>query len=216
VNLEDLPPGAASAYKQYWPALQLASDYYVFELRDLVLTPQRWDLIGALVESKSIGSAQSPSRMEREFIGPMRVLSLAFPPDLGGDEMQAALGSFQKAMGKLGKVASSTQGVVTEAPSKKEIDGVLANWEAGRVSINGFFAALNSATQSTRMITIPAEGKGYPRSKELYTQLKKDAALCRNRGGEQLAGIWGQLMVYGTVPGVNPCGNVNMATYFNQ
>jgi len=44
----------------------------------------------------------------------------------------------------------------------------------------------------------------------------KDAALCRNRGGEQLAGIWGQLMVYGTVPGVNPCGSVNMASYFQQ
>ena len=29
----------------------------------------------------------------------------------------------------------------------------------------------------------------------------------RNRGGEQLAGLWGNLMVYGTVPGVNPCGN---------
>ena len=53
-------------------------------------------------------------------------------------------------------------------------------------------------------------------SQTLYTQLMKDAALCRNRGGEQLAGIWGQLMVYGTVPGVNPCGSVNMASYFQQ
>ena len=34
-------------------------------------------------------------------------------------------------------------------------------------------------------------GIGYPRSKGLYTQLKKDAALCRNRGGEALAGSWG-------------------------
>ena len=50
----------------------------------------------------------------------------------------------------------------------------------------------------------------------LFTQLMKDAALCRNRGGEALAGIWGQLMVYGTVPGVNPCGNVNMQNYFDQ
>ena len=50
----------------------------------------------------------------------------------------------------------------------------------------------------------------------LFTQLMKDAALCRNRGGEALAGIWGQLMVYGTVPGVNPCGNVNLQNYFDQ
>ena len=58
-------------------------------------------------------------------------------------------------------------------------------------------------------------GVGYPRSKGLYTQLKKDAALCRNRGGEALAGIWGNLMVYGTVPGVNPCGNA-AEKYFSQ
>ena len=48
-----------------------------------------------------------------------------------------------------------------------------------------------------------------------YTQLLKDAALCRNRGGEALAGLWGNLMVYGTVPGVNPCGNSALA-YFSQ
>ena len=49
------------------------------------MNPARWDLVNAYMESKSIGSAQSPSRLEREFIQPMRVLSLAFPPDLGGD-----------------------------------------------------------------------------------------------------------------------------------
>ena len=55
--------------------------------------------------------------------------------------------------------------------------------------------------------------RAYPRSKALYTQLLKDAALCRNRGGEALAGLWGQLMVYGTVPGVNPCGNAAQLYY---
>jgi hypothetical protein len=202
------------AVLQYWTALQLAADFYVFELRDNVLNPQKWDLVGAVMESKSIGSAQSVSRLEREFISPMRVLSLAFPPDLGGDEMTAALGGFQKAMGKLGKNARSTEGVITELPSKKEIAQVFEYWDAGRVSLNEFFEALNGATQSKRLITIPVGGKDYPRSNTLYVQLKKDAAQCRNRGGEQLAGIWGQLMVYGTV--TNPCGGVNMATYFNQ
>lgn len=33
---------------------------------------------------------------------------------------------------------------------------------------------------------------------------------------QALAGLWGQLMVYGTVPGVNPCGNVNLQNYFSQ
>ena len=32
VNLEELPTGAQSAYRQYWPAMQLAGDYYTFEL----------------------------------------------------------------------------------------------------------------------------------------------------------------------------------------
>ena len=70
-----------------------------------------------------------------------------------------------------------------------------------------------------RLIQIPAGGfsatsaKAYPRSKQLYTDLLKEAALCRNRGGEALAGLWGNLMVYGTVPGVNPCGNSALAYY---
>ena len=62
--------------------------------------------------------------------------------------------------------------------------------------------------------TAQADHLSYARSKERYTQLLKDTALCRNRGGEQLAGLWGNLMVYGTVPGVNPCGDINLANYF--
>ena len=58
--------------------MQLAADYFVFELRDQIKNPQQWDAIGATMVSKSIGSAQSPSRMEREFIQPMRILALSF------------------------------------------------------------------------------------------------------------------------------------------
>ena len=53
-----------------------------------VADPQKWDLVGALMEGKSVGSAQSPSQIERRFILPMRVLALSFPPDAGGEEMQ--------------------------------------------------------------------------------------------------------------------------------
>ena len=81
--------------------------------------------------------------------------------------------------------------------------------------MNTFFAAVNEATGSKRLVDIPKLGGPYPRSEKLYTQLLKDAALCRNRGGEALAGIWGNLMVYGTVPGVNPCGNA-AEMYFSQ
>jgi len=90
-------------------------------------------------------------------------------------------------------------------------------WNAGASALNSFFVALNTATSTKRLVTIPVNGVGYPRSQKLYTQLQKDTALCRNRGGEALAGIWGNLMVYG-VPGtgVNPCGSVNLQNYFTQ
>ena len=34
--LDELPPGAITAYNQNWPVIQLATDYFVFELRDQV------------------------------------------------------------------------------------------------------------------------------------------------------------------------------------
>lgn len=215
--LDDLPPKAKQSYLQYLPSLQLAGDFYVFELRDLLETPGRWDLIAGLTESTDIGSAASVSRIEREFITPMRIVSLAFPPDLGGDEMQAALNGFQRSMFTLTAQArrGQTTGNVAQ-PSEAQIKEVYGAWDAGRKQLNAFFLALNEATESSRLALIPADGvAGYPRSKRLYVQLQKDAAICRNRGGEALAGLWGQLMVYGTVPGVNPCGNAATA-YFSQ
>lgn len=139
----------------------------------------------------------------------MRIMALAFPPDLGGDEMQSALDEFMKSMFQLSRFRSSPAGTATPPA-----DPAIKLWEAGRGSMNSFYTALNTATQSSRLVSIPAMGVGYPRSKKLYTQLKKDAAMCQNRGGEALAGIWGQLMVYGTAS--NPCGTVSLATYFSQ
>lgn len=100
LTLEDLPPKAQQAYNQYWPAMQLAGDFYVFELRELVGYPGRWDQIGALTETTNIGSAASVSKLDREFLTPMRILALAFPPDAGGEDMQQALNAFQTAMFK--------------------------------------------------------------------------------------------------------------------
>ena len=104
---------------------------------------------------------------------------------------------------------------ITAPPSAQEIKSVEDAYNLGRTSLNGFFAAVNEGVGAKRLVAVPKGGVGYPRSKGLYTQLKKDAALCRNRGGEALAGIWGNLMVYGTVPGVNPCGNA-AEKYFSQ
>jgi hypothetical protein len=210
--LDNLPRNTVIAYQRTWPTLQLATDFYCFELLDRVKSPQKWDLVGAFV---GLGGDSSASRLEREFLSPMTILSLAFPPDEGGDEMQEALYAFRSSMGKLVKVAGVSPGV-TEGPSAADKTAALGHWETGRESLNQFLATLNTVTETTRLQTIPEGGSGYPRSKERYVQLQKDAALCRNRGGEQLAGLWGNLMVYGTVPGVNPCGNVNLANYFDM
>lgn len=109
VTYDDLPPKAQQAYQQYWPALQLAADSYVFELYDLLPEPGRWDSIGAITESTDIGSAASVSKLEREYLTPMRILALAFPPDAGGEEMQAALNKFQGSMFQLSRLARAGQ-----------------------------------------------------------------------------------------------------------
>jgi len=214
--LDEIPPKAKQAYLQYLPQLQLDADYYFFELGPMLAEPGRWDRIVSLTETGTAGAATSVSRLEREFVTPMKILALSFPPDLGGEEMQDALNKFQKNMFVLASLArkGATTGNVA-APSSKEVAEVYATYEAGRVQINSFFTALNEGTGTARLVTIPPKGqeKSYPRSKQLYTQLLKDAAICRNRGGEALAGLWGGLMVYGTVPGVSPCGNTAVAYY---
>ena len=219
--LDELPPKAKQAYLQYLPQLQLDGDYFAFELTPLLSQPGRWDKIFALTESTNIGSAQSVSRLDREFITPMRILALAFPPDLGGEEMQGAIDNFQKSMFRLSSLArkNAMTGNVA-APNAAEIKEVETAFDGGRKALNTFFEAVNMGAGATRLTPIPPipqmiKGEGYPRSKTLYTQLLKDAALCRNRGGEQLAGLWGNLMVYGTIPGVNPCGDA-AAKYYMQ
>lgn len=219
--LEDLPPKAKQAYLQYLPQLQLDGDFFAFELTPLLSQPGRWDKIFALTESTNIGSAQSVSRLDREFITPMRILTLSFPPDMGGEEMQASIDQFQKSMFKLSALArkNAMTGNVA-APTASEVKQVEEAFDGGRLALNKFFEAVNTGAGAKRLLPIPPpaqmlKGQGYPRSERLYTQLLKDAALCRNRGGEQLAGLWGQLMVYGTIPGVNPCGDA-AAKYYTQ
>jgi len=223
LTLDDLPPKAKQAYLQYLPQFQLDADYFAFELVPLLDQPGRWDNIFKITESTNIGSAASVSRLEREFITPMRQVALAFPPDMYGEEMVESIDNFQKSMYRFSQLArKNAQTGNTAGPTAAEIKEVGIAFDASRLALNSFFAAVNSGVGATRLVSVPPatkalalKGEGYPRSKTLYTQLLKDAALCRNRGGEALAGIWGQLMVYGTVPGVNPCGNAAEA-YFRQ
>lgn len=207
-----LPRNAVIAFQRNWPAIQLGADTYTFVLHERVTSPQQWDLVGSFL---GLGGDAAGSRLERELINPMTIVSLSFPPDEGGDEMSEALSQFRRAMGNLGKAAPSSPGV-TVGPTAAEVKLAVQRWDEGRQALNRFYTALNTATETDRLVLIPADIGAYPRSKARFVQLNKDAALCRNRGGEALAGVWGQLMVYGTVPGVNPCGDVTMATYFDQ
>ena len=180
--LDELPPNTAIAYQRQWPAMQLGADFYTFELLERVKSPNRWDLIGAFA---GLGGDSSASRLEREFLTPMTILALAFPPDAGGDEMQSALQAFRKAMGHLARVAGSSPGI-TEGPTSEVRAVALGHWDDGRMALNSFLVALNSATETDRLTTIPANGLGYPRSRERYVQLQKDSALCRNRASAGL------------------------------
>jgi hypothetical protein len=57
--LDEIPPKAKQAYLQYLPQLQLDADFYLFELKDWLNNPGRWDRIGELTASSDIGSAAS-------------------------------------------------------------------------------------------------------------------------------------------------------------
>ena len=207
-----LPRNAVIAFQRNWPSIQLGADTYTFVLRERVQSPKQWDLVNSFL---GLGGDGASSRMERELVNPMTIVSLAFPPGAGGDVMAEALSDFRRAMGALGKAAASSPGAAV-APTSAEVARAMRCWDEGRQALNRFYTELNTVTETERLVLIPAEPTAYPRSKERFVQLNKDAALCRNRGGEALAGLWGQLMVYGTVPGVNPCGDVTLATYFDQ
>ena len=115
---------------------------------------------------------------------------------------------------QLGQTAGSSPGSAAP-PDQTTTRRAMAHWDDGRAALNSFLATLNRVTGIERLTLIPADAATYPRSKSRYTQLVKDAATCRNRGGEALAGVWGQLMIYGTVPGVSPCG-MTLAEYFSS
>lgn len=205
--LDELPPGAKKAYLQYLPGLQVAGDAFAFDLYPLTKRPAQWQVLFDISVSVNAGSAVSISRLERDWITPMKILSLAFPPDLGGEEMQEATNKFQLSMNELARSARAAQtNGNTAPPTAAETKKVNDAFDASRKAWNSFLEAVNGAVGAKRLATIPLDNEGYPRSEKLYQQLMKDAALCRGRGGETLGAIWGQLMVYGTVPGINPCG----------
>mmetsp|Transcript_29061 Transcript_29061/g.43914 ORF Transcript_29061/g.43914 Transcript_29061/m.43914 type:complete len:292 (+) Transcript_29061:80-955(+) len=216
-NLSELPPEAARSYLQYRIPLQINADYYVFELQELMEDPQKWGDVGQLFQVNNNRGQGQPSRIERDYVNPMRILGLSMPPDIA-DEMRDSQFKFEKAMAKITK---ATAGIRRDLPVEIESSAVpLAKegWEEGRVALNSFFKTLNEATGLNELKGIPAAGpnqnKEYGRSKRRYVELAKKTKVCQNRGGPALSQGWGKLMVSGYLQ--DSCGIPDLDDYFKQ
>lgn len=213
----DLPPNAARSYLQYRIPLQIAADFYIFELQSMVGNIDDWGEINQLARVNNNKGQGQPSRIEREFVNPMRILGLSFPPDVA-DEMREHQFKFEKAMAKLTK---TTSGVRRDLPVEIDRDAVptaKASWEDGRIALNDFFVTLNSSTGLNELKTIPSAGpsqyKEYGRSSLKFNDLMKKTKLCQNRGGPTLSNAWGKLMTTGYLQ--DSCGIPDLETYFYQ
>lgn len=217
-NLVDLPPEAVRSYLQYRMPLQTSADYYVFELQDKIKDSDDWGEIGELFRALNNRGQGQPSRIEREYVNPMRILGLSMPPDIA-DRMRESQFKFEKAMTIITK---ATAGIRRDLPIEIDKNAVAiaqTGWEEGRVALNEFFDTLNEATGLSEMKAIPPAGpyqfKDYGRSQRRYLELMKVTKLCQNRGGPTLSQAWGQLMVTGTVQ--DSCGiAAALEDYFYQ
>lgn len=216
-NLNDLPPEATRSYLQYRVPFVISSDFYIFELQEKLESTDDWGEIGQLFQANGGRGASLPSRIEREFVNPMRILGLSMPPDTA-EKMQDSQAIFERGMFKLGQ---ATKGIRRDIPIVIDAAQIkLANdgWEEGRKGLNGFIVALNEATGLDDVQTLPPRGPNqfqeYGRSKRRYNELVKKTKLCQNRGGPTLAQAWGGLMVTGYLQ--DSCGIPDLELYFNQ
>jgi len=215
--LGDLPPDGLKSYLQYRFALQRFADFYMYDMQRLVQDTDEWGDVSQLFRVNSNRGQGSPSRIEREFTNPTRILGLGLPPDLA-DPMVESQYRFEKAMAK---IAKTTAGVRRDLPveiDKSAVPNAIAGWEEGRVAINEVFALLNEATGLSEMKLIPPAGPKqqaeYGRSARRYFDLVKKTKLCQNRGGPALSQAWGGLMVSGYLQ--DSCGIPPLDEYFYQ
>jgi hypothetical protein len=216
--LPDLPPEAIRSYLQYRYPLQLAADYYIFDLQNAVGHPEDWGDIGSLFSSSlARGGQGQPSRIEREYTNVFRILGLSMPPDVA-DEMRNAQYDFERAMSK---IAAATGGMRRDLPVALDPSAIplaAAGWDEGRRALNSFLTTLNTATGLNEMKLIPPAGPSqyqeYGRSVAQYNNLVKKTKLCQNRGGPTLSVAWGALMVSGTLQ--DSCGIPDLDDYFYQ
>jgi hypothetical protein len=216
-NLVDLPPDAARSYLQYRIPLQTAADFYIFELQGLLSDVDQWGEVGQLFRTSNNRGQGQPSRIERDYINPMRILLLSMPPDFA-DDMRAAQFKFEAAMAKISKVTSGIRRDLPVEIDPSAVTTAKAGWEEGRVALNEFFVLLNEATGLKELKSIPAAGPNqreqFGRSAKRYNELVKKTKLCQNRGGPALSQAWGGLMVSGYMQ--DSCGIPDLEDYFYQ
>ncbi len=132
---------------------------------------------------------------ERDFVNPMRVLLLSFPPDVSED-MRDAQFRFEKAANKMSKATAGYRRDLPVEVTPDQINSAKAGWDEGRIAINEFFVLLNKAVGLDELTTIPPAGpnqyKAYGRSPRRYNELQKKIKLCQNRGGPALSQAWGE------------------------
>jgi len=218
-DLPELPPEAVRSYLQYRFSLQLAADYYLFDLQSMVSDTDEFGAVSDLVASKGARGGQGgASRIEREYVNPMRIVGLSMPPEYA-DDIRDTQFAFEKAMSKLTK---ATNGIRRDLPVEIDASAVpkaQAAWEEGRVAFNSFFAILNTATGLKDELTLmppagPNQIKEYGRNIRRYNEFMKKTKLCQNRGGPTLSAAWGQLMVSGYLQ--DSCGVEPLEGYFFQ
>jgi hypothetical protein len=216
-KLADLPPDALRSYLQYRIPLQIAADFYVFELQPKMGDIDDWGEVGQLFQVNNNKGQGNPSRIERDFTNTFRILGLSMLPD-EADDMRDAQFKFEKAMGAISKATAGIRRDLPVEVDKSLVPKAQAGWEDGRVALNEFFTVLNRATGLTEMRSIPPAGpnqfKEYGRSAGRYNDLVKKTKLCQNRGGPALSQGWGKLMVAGYLQ--DSCGIPDLDAYFYQ
>jgi hypothetical protein len=185
---------------------------------DNLLTDQFGEVSELVRSTNARGGQGQPSRIERDYVNPMRILGLSLPPEYA-DDIRESQFAFEKAMSKLTK---ATAGIKRDLPveiDQNAVPAAKAAWEDGRLALNRFFTTLNTATGLKDDLTlIPASGPQqlaeYGRSIRRYNDFMKKTKLCQNRGGPALSQAWGQLMVSGYLQ--DSCGVEPMDQYFFQ
>eukprot|EP00520_Triparma_pacifica_P004840 CAMPEP_0118644730 /NCGR_PEP_ID=MMETSP0785-20121206/7105_1 /TAXON_ID=91992 /ORGANISM="Bolidomonas pacifica, Strain CCMP 1866" /LENGTH=276 /DNA_ID=CAMNT_0006536529 /DNA_START=1 /DNA_END=831 /DNA_ORIENTATION=- len=215
-STSDLPRDFIKSYIQYRPILQFSTDMFVFDILPSTLDPNQWPTIAPIFTQNSARAGQgSPSKIERDFTNPMRILRLAVPPeDSDFNNLQIGEDRFARAMAKVGRIVSQAGGDIPVEITDKDVKAVNEGMEEARLGLNLFISTLNKSVNLNELKLVPNKGETYPRSKIRYLSYVKGLKQCQNRGGTTLANTWGALMVSGTMQ--ESCQIPDANEYFYQ